>query len=218
MGPCEAEGGQKYANDPVSFKEKTLPGTGAPSLCQNNPMDILYHSWVQDSFYPPDKNMRCNILCCLLKAGLDIPNSHCCWGDNWEWMSNPTRAHAWKMRTNRSLKLGQHRASLVAQQIRIQLSMQETRVQSMVWEDPMCRGATGPVHCNCWACPLQPKSLNCWAHVSQLLEPGYPGACAQQQKKPPQWKAHTWQLERSPHSLQRGDPTQPKINEWINLF
>ena len=30
MGPCEAEGGQKYANDPVSFKDKTLPRTGAP--------------------------------------------------------------------------------------------------------------------------------------------------------------------------------------------
>lgn len=31
MGQCEAGGGQKYAaNDPVSFKDKTLPGTGAP--------------------------------------------------------------------------------------------------------------------------------------------------------------------------------------------
>ena len=34
--------------------------------------------------------------------------------------------------------------SLVAQWIRICLPMQETRVRSLVWEDPMCCGATKP--------------------------------------------------------------------------
>ena len=39
-------------------------------------------------------------------------------------------------------------ASLVAQWLRICLPMQETRVRALVWEDPTCRGATGPVSHN----------------------------------------------------------------------
>ena len=38
-----------------------------------------------------------------------------------------------------------YRASLVAQWLRICLPMQGTRVRALVWEDPTCRGATGPV-------------------------------------------------------------------------
>ena len=37
------------------------------------------------------------------------------------------------------------RASLVAQWLRIRLSVQGTRVQALVREDPTCRGATKPV-------------------------------------------------------------------------
>ena len=40
-------------------------------------------------------------------------------------------------------------ASLVAQWLRICLPMQGTRVRALVWEDPTCRGATGPVSHNC---------------------------------------------------------------------
>ena len=39
-------------------------------------------------------------------------------------------------------------ASLLAQWLRICLPMQGTRVQTLVWEDPTCRGATGPVSHN----------------------------------------------------------------------
>ena len=39
-------------------------------------------------------------------------------------------------------------ASLVAQWLRICLPMQGTRVRALVWEDPTCRGATGPVSHN----------------------------------------------------------------------
>ena len=39
-------------------------------------------------------------------------------------------------------------ASLVAQWLRICLPMQGTRVQALVWEDPACRGAAGPVSHN----------------------------------------------------------------------
>ena len=37
-------------------------------------------------------------------------------------------------------------ASLVAQWLRICLPMQGTRVRALVWEDPTCHGATGPVN------------------------------------------------------------------------
>ena len=40
------------------------------------------------------------------------------------------------------------RASLVAQWLRICLLMQGTRVRALVWEDPTCRRAAGPVSHN----------------------------------------------------------------------
>ena len=40
------------------------------------------------------------------------------------------------------------RASLVAQWLRICLLMQGTRVRALVWEDPTCHGATGPMSHN----------------------------------------------------------------------
>ena len=43
-------------------------------------------------------------------------------------------------------------ASLVAQWLRICLLMQGTRVRALVWEDPTCRGASGPVSHNYWVC------------------------------------------------------------------
>ena len=41
-----------------------------------------------------------------------------------------------------------YRASLVAQWLRVCLPMQGTRVRALVWEDPTCRGATGPMSHN----------------------------------------------------------------------
>ena len=41
------------------------------------------------------------------------------------------------------------RASLVVQWLRICLPILGTRVRALVWEDPTCRGATGPVSHNC---------------------------------------------------------------------
>ena len=58
---------------------------------------------------------------------------------------------------------------LVAQWLRICLPMQRTRVRALVWEDPTCRGAAGPVSHNYWACAS--------------------GACAPQQEKPQWWEA-----------------------------
>ena len=42
--------------------------------------------------------------------------------------------------------------SLVAQWLGVCLRVQGTRVRALVWEDPTCRGATGPVSHNYWAC------------------------------------------------------------------
>ncbi|KAJ8780568.1 hypothetical protein J1605_011483 [Eschrichtius robustus] len=46
------------------------------------------------------------------------------------------------------LKINKYRASLVVQWLRIRLPMQGTRVRALVWEDPTCRRATGPVSHN----------------------------------------------------------------------
>ena len=83
--------------------------------------------------------------------------------------------------------------------------MQGTRVPSLVWEDPICRGATEPVCHNYWACALEPASHNYWAHVPQLLSPRaattearVPRARVPQQEKPPQWEARAPQRRVAP--------------------
>ena len=50
--------------------------------------------------------------------------------------------------------------SLVAQWLRICLSMQDTWIPALVWEDPTCHGATKPLHRNYRACALEPTSHN----------------------------------------------------------
>ena len=61
--------------------------------------------------------------------------------------------------------------SLVAQWLRIRLSMQATRVRALVRGDSTCRGATRPVRHNYWACTLELTSHNYWAREPQLLKP-----------------------------------------------
>ena len=47
------------------------------------------------------------------------------------------------------IKKSTNRASLVAQWLRVCLPMQGMRVRALVWEDPACCGAAGPVGHNC---------------------------------------------------------------------
>ena len=47
--------------------------------------------------------------------------------------------------------------------------MQGTWVRALVWKDPICHGATKPVHHNYCTCSLEPVSHSYWAHVPQLL-------------------------------------------------
>ena len=78
--------------------------------------------------------------------------------------------------------------------------MQGTRVCALVWEDPTCRGAAGPVSHNYWACAS--------------------GACAPQRERPRQWKARAprWRVAPARHNWRKPshrneDPTQPRINK-----
>ena len=93
-------------------------------------------------------------------------------------------------------------ASVVAQWERIRLPKQETRVWSLVWEDPTCHEATKRVHPSYWACGPEPRNHNYWALAPQRLKPAHPGAHAQPREKPPTWEAHTLQLESSSCLLQ----------------
>ena len=87
--------------------------------------------------------------------------------------------------------------------------MQETRVKSLIREDPICCGATKIVCHNYWSCALEPGSHNYWAHMPLVLKP----MCLRSQdpqEKPLQWEALTPQLQSSPHSSKRKAHTAMK--------
>ena len=63
--------------------------------------------------------------------------------------------------------------------------MQETWVQSLVWEDSIRRGASKSVHHNFQACASQLLSP-----CAVTTEACAPRARALQQEKPLQWEAH----------------------------
>ena len=101
-----------------------------------------------------------------------------------------------KISSQKSSKVNKCWASLVAQWLRVCLPMQGTWVRALVWEDPTCCGATGPVSHNYWACAS--------------------GDCAPQQERPRWWEARAprWRMAptcrnwRKP-SHRGEDPTQP---------
>lgn len=62
--------------------------------CAFSQMELRIGIWeVKNSRLPffSDKNMICNIPCCLLKAGLDVSSSHCGREDKLECMSKPNQ-------------------------------------------------------------------------------------------------------------------------------
>ena len=91
-----------------------------------------------------------------------------------------------------------NRASLVAQWLRICLPMQGTRVRALVWEDPTCGGATGPVSHNYWAC----ASAACALQREAAIVRGPRIAMKSGPRLP--------QLEKA-LAQKRSHPTQPKI-------
>ena len=69
---------------------------------------------------------------------------------------------SWEKTIGTKLK-DRFRASLVVQWLRIRLPMQGTRVRTLVWEDPTCRGATKPMRHSYWGCAPEPASHNYWS-------------------------------------------------------
>ena len=73
------------------------------------------------------------------------------WGPSWWEGTHSSDVHGCLRAWNpflADLSNDYFRASLVAQWLRICLLMQGTRVRALVWEDPTCHGAAGPVSHN----------------------------------------------------------------------
>ena len=109
---------------------------------------------------------------------------------------------------NSDVYMNMTKTSLVAQWIRICLSVHGTQVWCLIWEGSTCHGATKPMNHNYWACELhllKPESSR--AHESQLprlhaaiTKACEPRACAPREK-PPQKKPRT-AAKSSPASLE----------------
>ena len=95
------------------------------------------------------------------------------------------------------------------------------RFDSWSGKIPLAIEQPSPVCHSYWACALEPRSHNCWAHMKQLLKASGPRARAMQQEKPLPWEACIPQLESSPCSLQLGEKTahtakkKKKRSTWI---
>ena len=66
---------------------------------------------------------------------------------------------------------------------KICLPMQESQVQSLVWEDPKSHGSTNPMGHNYWACAIEPRIHNYLALLPQILKSMCPRACALKQER-----------------------------------
>ena len=51
-------------------------------------------------------------------------------------------------KTKQHFVIRTNRASLLVQWLRIYLAMQGTSLRALLWEDPTCHRATGPMCCN----------------------------------------------------------------------
>ena len=96
--------------------------------------------------------------------------------------------------------------------------MQTAQVQSLIWKDPTCSRATKSVSHNYCVCAPEPRRRHYWAHVSVLMKPTCPRACALQWEAPaPQESSpRSSQLEKSPCSYR--DPAmtpQTKISKYL---
>ena len=116
-------------------------------------------------------------------------------------ISDPEWPQWWgKSNRNGNGNEGSQGTLLVVQWLRICLPMQGTCVWCLAWEDSTCHGAAEPVYHNDWACTLEPVSHSYWS--PHTLEPVL---C---KEKPPQWEAHTPQVEKA--CVQQGRPGAAK--------
>ena len=80
------------------------------------------------------------------------------------------------------------------------LPMQETQVQSLIWEDRTCYGGNKPVHHNHWAYALKPRSYN------------YLSPCTQE----PMLHKRNHSNEKPVHCNKA--PAQPKVNIFFKFY
>ena len=97
-------------------------------------------------------------------------------------------------------------ASLVAQCLRIHLSVQGTQVWSLVQEDPTCHKAAKPM-CH-----------NHWTSMLQLLKHTCPRACAPQHEKPPKWEVTARDHPTVTREIPRSNETQSNQKFLKNYF
>ena len=102
------------------------------------------------------------------------------------------------------------------------LPMQETWVQSLIWENPTCHEAAKPVHHKSWAWALEPWNQSYWAHEPMSHNYQSPSALEPALHKR---SLHNEQPVRTttkspPLTTTRGkptqhwDPAQPKIKKF----
>ena len=85
-----------------------------------------------------------------ISHSLSIKKHPSMWEIHREWTLSQIEQSVFVITFNNKAKYSKYisRASLVVQCLRICLLMQGTRVRALVWEDPTCRGASGPVSHN----------------------------------------------------------------------
>ena len=83
------------------------------------------------------------------------------------------------------------------------LPMQETQVQALIQEEPICWGTTKPTHYNYWTYALEPQTHNKWALTMQVLKPSALGPMPQNKRSHPASSTHTVTRECTPFSATR---------------
>ena len=95
-------------------------------------------------------------------------------------------------------------------------AMQETGPQSVIQEDATCCRVTKLVHLSYYACALEPRTCNYWAHTQRLLNPTHlePGLLELGAKKSTaRRRPLSASREKGPSSSE--DPAQTKINIYL---
>ena len=171
-----------HTEGPFFFEETVIWG-GETGRRHSKKLLVIFFLWKHKGF---------QISSCFLWGRVDASiNLELC--SSHEWCGN----HEWSVTrqlpfpgcllsstdgVSENIKNQRKGASLVAQWLRICLTMQGTQIRALVWEDPTCHRVTGPVRHNYWACAS--------------------GACAPQQERPRQWEARApqWRVAPTRHN------------------
>ena len=102
----------------------------------------------------------------------------------------------------------------MAQGLRIRLPMHQTRVRTLVWEDPTCRGATKPVRHNSCAWALEPAATTAEARAPRARAPQREATAMRSLPTAKESGPHSPQLEKA--CVQQHRPNAAKNKNKIN--